>query len=347
MLAYIYTTNGISVLLNGVLTSLAKDDPRFEPVTTAFNAGETDESAIAALIATPQAQLEAAIDAVKLSDLISIAGGVVFYKQRPLDNSLTRRMLDHLQQGVSVAPLVPFLENLEQNPSRRVEQTLYEFLEHGKIPLTTDGHFLAYKAVRSDWYDIHSGTLNNAVGEIVEVERNQVDEDPDRTCSYGLHVCSFDYLPFFSHADGHVVIVKVNPKDVVAIPRDYNNTKMRVCRYEVVSEVEGYYAERENYLSRQVVFGDWDPEPEPEPEPESNWFDDDEVDNAIDAQLFGAPLVSQDYTVELFDQSDDLWNRSTHRTWDDAVAVAEDNLDDVTPRAIVWGRGRRLDMHKA
>ena len=32
------------------------------------------------------------------------------------------------------------------------------------------------------------------------------------------------------------MIVKINPADVVAIPSDYNNTKGRTCRYEVVSE---------------------------------------------------------------------------------------------------------------
>jgi hypothetical protein len=32
------------------------------------------------------------------------------------------------------------------------------------------------------------------------------------------------------------MIVKINPKDVVAIPADYNNTKGRTCKYEVVAE---------------------------------------------------------------------------------------------------------------
>jgi hypothetical protein len=93
------------------------------------------------------------------------------------------------------------------------------------------------------------------------VPRNCVDEDPDRTCSHGLHVCSFDYLPHFSHANGHVVVCKVNPADVVAIPRDYNNTKMRVCRYEVVGEYEGYYSERgDRYGNLSVASGSQDPE---------------------------------------------------------------------------------------
>jgi hypothetical protein len=67
--------------------------------------------------------------------------------------------------------------------------------------------------------------------------RNGVDEDKERTCSYGLHFCSIKYLPHFSDSDGgKTMIVKINPKDVVAIPADYNNTKGRTCRYEVVAE---------------------------------------------------------------------------------------------------------------
>jgi hypothetical protein len=34
------------------------------------------------------------------------------------------------------------------------------------------------------------------------------------------------------------MICKVNPADVVAVPSDYNNAKMRVCKYEVINEVD-------------------------------------------------------------------------------------------------------------
>jgi hypothetical protein len=33
------------------------------------------------------------------------------------------------------------------------------------------------------------------------------------------------------------MIVAVDPKDVVAVPTDYDNAKMRVCRYTIVGEV--------------------------------------------------------------------------------------------------------------
>src|SRR3546814_19689465 len=78
--------------------------------------------------------------------------------------------------------------------------------------------------------------------------RSECDEDPDRTCSSGIHFCSIDYLkkgPVGS-SDDPVMIVKIDPADVTAIPRDYNDTKGRCCRMEVVDEtspieIDGYF----------------------------------------------------------------------------------------------------------
>jgi hypothetical protein len=68
------------------------------------------------------------------------------------------------------------------------------------------------------------------------MERHEVDDNKDRTCSSGLHFCSKDYLNSFGGE--RVVIVKINPRDVVSIPSDYNDTKGRACRYEVVGEID-------------------------------------------------------------------------------------------------------------
>jgi hypothetical protein len=77
-----------------------------------------------------------------------------------------------------------------ENPSYRAVNELYGFLEKNRLPITPDGHFLAYKKVRDDYKDIHSGTMDNSVGKIVEMERNQVNDDKNQTCSSGLHFCS-------------------------------------------------------------------------------------------------------------------------------------------------------------
>jgi hypothetical protein len=69
------------------------------------------------------------------------------------------------------------------------------------------------------------------------MERNAVDDDQNRTCSSGLHFCSKDYLDHFGGSDSRTVILKINPADVVSIPADYNATKGRACRYEVIGEL--------------------------------------------------------------------------------------------------------------
>jgi hypothetical protein len=79
--------------------------------------------------------------------------------------------------------------------------------------------------------------MDNSVGTIVEMERHEVDDNKDQTCSTGLHFCGMSYLPHFGGGDSRTVIVKINPADVVSIPTDYNNAKGRACRYEVIGEL--------------------------------------------------------------------------------------------------------------
>jgi ribosome modulation factor len=142
-----------------------------------------------------------------------------------------------LQDGFTVEPLVNFMHNLMKNPSKRSVDELYGFLEKNNLPLTPDGHFLAYKKVRRDFKDIHSGTMDNSPGTVVEMERNMVDDNKDQTCSTGLHFCGLSYLDHFGGNDSRVVIVKIDPADVVSIPSDYNGAKGRACRYEVIGEM--------------------------------------------------------------------------------------------------------------
>jgi hypothetical protein len=77
--------------------------------------------------------------------------------------------------------------------------------------------------------------MDNSPGKVVEMERHEVDDNRDVTCSTGLHFCGMSYLSCFG--GDRTVIVKVNPADVVSIPSDYNDAKGRTCRYEVVGEL--------------------------------------------------------------------------------------------------------------
>ena len=177
---------------------------------------------------------------------VRIEGASIFYKDREVTGLIASRVFEVIRLGLDVQPMVKFIENLMQNPSKRAVDELFGFLEACTLPITPDGHFLAYKRVREDYLDCHSGTMDNSVGNVLEMDRNAVDDDRNNTCSYGLHFCSFDYLKSF-HGD-RIVIVKINPKDVVSIPKDYNNSKGRTCRYEVVgeSELNGYKLPHKN-----------------------------------------------------------------------------------------------------
>ena len=160
----------------------------------------------------------------------------VYYKNEIMHNSLTRRLIAIIQEGYDIAALSAFLDNLLLNPSRTSVQELYEFLEKNNLPITSDGCFLAYKKVRDDYLDFYTGTMSNTVGTVVSMIRNSVDDNRENTCSDGLHFCSLDYLPNYHGGDGRIMIVKINPKDVVSFPRDYNHSKGRTCEYLVVGE---------------------------------------------------------------------------------------------------------------
>lgn len=170
---------------------------------------------------------------------VEVLDGQVFYNGRAVENTLTDMIVDLTEEGEPADYMVRFLDNLMDNPSKRAVDELYDFLAHRGMPITEDGCFIAYKAVRSNYKDKYSNTVDNSVGQVVEMARNQVDDDKSRTCSYGYHVGAFSYAGqqgwYYSPGD-RVMKVKVNPRDAVAVPADHSATKLRVCKYEVIGE---------------------------------------------------------------------------------------------------------------
>ncbi|OCX74933.1 hypothetical protein A6M27_17575 [Acidithiobacillus thiooxidans] len=252
MVPSIITENSLTIFLGAKPVSFDKADPVCDKLMEALKMDASIEE-LQEIIEAAQRELEHSFEKIDGTGVEVSQDGIVRLDGEPVHSSLTMRMLDMRKEGFDLKPMARFLENLSLNPSYRAVKELYSFLEVGKMPITPDGCFLAFKAVRADYKDIHSGTFDNSIGQVVSMPRNKVDEDSSQTCSAGLHVCSFDYLPHFAHANGHVVLCKVNPRDVVAIPQDYHNTKMRVCQYEVVSEYADYYKEHANVLANSVL----------------------------------------------------------------------------------------------
>lgn len=244
----ILTKDGITVTLFNKPYSVARVDAHFQDVLNAVELGNNQEE-ILDIFQRVAKKLQSSV-----SDGITYDGGVVRYKSEQLRGYAVDRLLTFLYEGYDVKPMAKFLEKIQENPSKTVVDNLYQFLEHGNMPITPEGNFVAYKAISANWKDIHSGTMDNSLGKTVSIARNKVDEDRNNTCSTGLHVCSFAYLPHFANVGGHVIAVEVNPKDVVAIPSDYNNTKMRVSEYTVIGEVTDYYKKNENVLASNPIY---------------------------------------------------------------------------------------------
>lgn len=173
--------------------------------------------------------------------LVEIKNGQVTYEGEIVHGSISKRILEFMSKGLPFQPLVNFLNNLMENPSMQSQKELYDFLEHEHLPITEDGHFLAYKAVRSDYKDKYRGVFDNSVGQVCKMTRAKVDDNRARGCSDGLHAGALNYVAGYGslEAGDKIVIVKINPSDVVSVPSDCNCEKLRTCRYEVVGEYQG------------------------------------------------------------------------------------------------------------
>jgi len=154
-----------------------------------------------------------------------VSGGSVFIDNDMLPDVLSARLIDFVEHDppIDTEPLERFWDNLVLNPSLRSREMLYAFLEYNGIPITEDGCFIAYKRVTEDYKDIRTRTFNNSVGAVVSMDRDKVDPDPTRTCSTGLHVAAWPYAKdSYCCGQGHLMEVKVNPFNVVAVPNDYD-----------------------------------------------------------------------------------------------------------------------------
>lgn len=237
MASFIRTKDHLTVVFDdGESVTVYDNNPNYESIVDAVRRSDWEE---VRQLSMPVEQVKKTIVKSERSGNVSIVGGVVYFNGIAMDTTLTRRMLQMIEEGFDIQPMATFLTNLMENPSYRAVNELYDFLEKSDLPITEDGHFLAYKRVRKNYTDCHSGKIDNSIGVTVSMPRNQVDEDKTQTCSTGLHFCSREYLSHYGLGDSNrTVIVKINPRDVVSIPVDYNNAKGRCCQYEVVGELK-------------------------------------------------------------------------------------------------------------
>lgn len=169
---------------------------------------------------------------------ISIVNGEVFYKDNPLHNVWTEKLLRFFEQGIPFDPLLRSLESLMRNPSFMARQRLPLFQQHNDLGFMPDGRLTGLKAVRFNFMDKWAGRFNNAPGKICEMPREAISDNPGEHCAPGLHVGSWSYVANYADRDSdRIVLVAFWPEDVVAVPNDLQ-TKIRVSKYESLLELD-------------------------------------------------------------------------------------------------------------
>lgn len=224
----------ISVVLNGRSHPISRHQPTFKQVKTALERKQWNRVPKLIDMASQVAEMS--------HGRVQVTADGVFYKGVKVHNTLTAKITELIDHGKKVAFLLRFMDNLYQQPSMNTVNEIYQWLASGRFALTDDGCFLAYKKVDVDYKDFYTHTIDYHVGQIVTMPRKSVDPNRHNTCSYGLHFCSKDYLPEygggFATGDCRIMEVKINPADVVSIPVDYQFTKGRTWRLEVLREVQ-------------------------------------------------------------------------------------------------------------
>ena len=230
-IASIVKKNSITIYLGNKVENIANDHPNFEAIKTALVNKEYE--GLEELISIPKSLNNFS------SGAVTIENGELLLSGKVLHTTLARRVLNLKTEGFPFEHMLEFVKNLYLNPSNNSIEQLYTFLENKGLPITDDGHFIAYKAVRENYLDKYSGTISNHIGAVVTMPRNEVADDSTVECSTGLHCGAMEYVNNYGNGDSDkILVVKVNPTDAVSVPRDHDFQKLRVCRYEVIGELE-------------------------------------------------------------------------------------------------------------
>lgn len=236
----------------------SESHPSFEQVVEGLETGDPNVWALFDVAASVQARFRS------ITPRVSYNGRDILWDGDPVHSVLAEqltRMLESGQDGYEA--LAKFWEKLESNPNAHSRTQSYDWLAAHDFKITPEGDVVGYKGVLDEgngqyrsWHRSESVTkpaayvdgtpaavqdyVRSPLGSVVSMPRSEVEHDPSRSCSRGLHVAVFTYAKNYGNA---VLEVHVNPRDICSVPTHAHGHKVRVCSYKVVgvrtAEVEG------------------------------------------------------------------------------------------------------------
>lgn len=233
--SYFLNSECVSVVVDGTPYNVSKDHPSFDQVVSCIV--NEDWDTIPGLMNPIQLVTDRLGNLEGSGLTIDLDEMVAHYGDDEIRGRAVEVIVELLKLNLPVDRYIRFLERLQANPSMRSREQAFRFVEENRVTIDEDGDLVLYKWVQDNYRDCHTGTFDNSVGSTLKMDRSKVDDDPQRTCSAGLHVCSSGYSRF----GARLMLAKVNPANIVSVPIDYKNSKLRVCEYTIIAEVEEEY----------------------------------------------------------------------------------------------------------
>jgi len=250
--------SGASVTFpDGITHVVSSDQESFEAVIALLLSDERDDNELYDLLAPFDRMF---LSYCKLSERVSRKGYRLYFDGDIVNSSLAKFIVDKIDTaGVddpeAWEPYIRFMEKLATNPSAMSQEHLFHFMFANNISIFDDGDLLFYKGVSLEGLSSNAGfaivdgvnygavnsdstrvtdaqRIPNLLGSTVEIPRSMVSTDRNVGCATGLHVANWSFACGFG---SKINMVRVNPRDVVSVPQDSGNQKVRVSRYTTIA----------------------------------------------------------------------------------------------------------------
>ncbi len=163
---------------------------------------------------------------------------IVIPRELDLASLVGERYLSLIRQGEDPSQFI--VTECERDSDQDASSIYYDIIAAGEkiigTPLGTladlfhEIPILAQNKPTTTYTDKHTKTMDIRLGVPCVKTRSECDPDISVSCSYGLHVGSFNYVSRFASYNDTVLACLVDPANVVALPES-DDSKIRVCDY--------------------------------------------------------------------------------------------------------------------
>lgn len=266
--------------------------PRFNDILELLRSGNATDEAVETMVNT---LLVAGRKLSTITDRVSVAPYGVFFDGVPLRTELADVLLEMVKNNQldRLNSVAKFLENAAANQTMEGIDALYRWIQNRDLVITPEGNFLGYKAITRNSEgkpvsitagkalvngEVFEGQIPNNVGDTVSMPRDEVTDRTSVNCGPGLHAGTYAYAQWFKNLGGwgnrddrFIILVEMNPRDVVSVPSDHNCAKLRVSKYKVLEEIEERLA---------VPFYDYNIDEDPEDD--GDFYDEDDLNDGFE-----------------------------------------------------------------